>query len=844
MHKITFTCIVALGSIIYLNCAHSSTWQKVLSIEEAKKKGYTTCTRSRDFFDPCVVVERGTGFISGPKSVNLYPNGGNDTNCRYLQGWGLHYIESQIKSKYVISPCGANKSKIFDYKNQADLKSQFKKCQEGLDTNTFIKSKEVDKSPHVMFKNEICVYQRTTCFSSGIRNKDKGALRCVDAPLQPGPNPMCPIPSLGDIGIKFVPFKGATLQDPKIRVIIGDSGTKKCSDGVIISKSATCADGSLGIPNHTVIEDISAPRDGTKKTINVVYPHTKKQYTFSAKLEENSICGSCEITSTEEAPCDRKCFHLSMDKDAVPRIGAQKKLIFNHKFYGSYAIGNVSSPSYISFPETWNKKIWFIKPKMDQYHRMILKCKCTNGSIVRVGEVCNDQSQPNCSEYDHNPNGNIICVANWKNSPAKYAIYTKSQVISGYNQKIIASDAAMNLIIAKSNKDANTRNASTTSINKQMYKYPVDVMSLNSLTQPELDSIKYLDTNIKTPNDLQFSAIDPTTKIQITKRYEQLDFAPEIYPSEVYFRSINLNPTHYEALDVLNTDINTIQKAYMRRSQYLHAGSLRPVNQIASGYENNFIYCTNTDKNGKCITVNQNFGKFIRPENPLDQDLCISATTGKRFPEITFTSDASFIVNNTTNKCDFVRFKATGGGESGNLKGKLSHSGEAGGYAEALFYTNWKSGDKYFKLSVGQGGNVQGKSGSSTSISQCSDVSMTQNCKMILQANGGGSKPTNQATGVILDDINALEGVIQSGGGKQYINTNGNSGYSLPYQGPNISIIKPWSDSGSCGTQISRSKFGIIKSQNGGGGCVNLSRNIWQPGGDGKIKVTCEQWTQ
>ncbi|MBQ4874505.1 MAG: hypothetical protein HRK26_00120 [Rickettsiaceae bacterium H1] len=312
--------------------------------------------------------------------------------------------------------------------------------------------------------------------------------------------------------------------------------------------------------------------------------------------------------------------------------------------------------------------------------------------------------------------------------------------------------------------------------------------------------------------------------------------------------NVNTKDTKQHILDtvILNPDHTVYIRPDMNdREKFKYETSLIRVGNETTPYV--------TLEGNHPILLSDQEKKDMRLTDPYMKGLCFPKPG---YVDITDTTQDHYeVIDFVNNKCDFVTIEAWGAGAVSNKDNVPYNSGSSGGYTKGTIHFK-KSDDKQtLKVKIGEGGAWATRDGGDTEVHLCRNNKT--DCTTLLTAKGGkrdmvATEKGYVATGKLFDTEflagnPGIEGISKSNpeplvpmpkklpfpnvhdNGKAVKYPEEKNGY-VNFSNTNCSSVQ--------GTYLSADYTKIP----GMGGCLSLIKHVNQRGGNGLVRVTCEQW--
>ncbi len=637
-------------------------------------------------------------------------------------------------------------------------------------------------------------------------------LGCYLLPLPPPPPPFCDVFQT-QTNIRIVPVKESSFFSPKIKIIVGLDGKKRHNNNSLDEDESSNYKSMI----------LSLNSNGTSKGIERL-SFGDTEYMFEAKKRENQICGLYYKDSKFE-PYSSVCFDIpKMNK---PIINSYPDDIANILKKGENIVVQATVNGYNnnkSFNLFYTKsgilhndtKLKLIRPKINDEHFFERELLCYNslgkyvkGVFTEESVKCPDGYKNEKIAYKEDPKGRVLCISEEEIS---------EYMLNRGNRIFRFAEIGRAFIPHQYNSITNEWEVNYSTIPNNLF--------IEDTPQDEIDIIQNIGANL--------FVIYPTKKGgHYNAKYKQVEsFARlENFPEKTRNNFIATHLSKSEALkyNIIDGSIAIVITNFVNIEDNTAFFLTREEQEKAQ------YIPTDPNLRGLCIH-DFPFQVFDDPnKNQLDNDL---DNSGNFF---------------NAQECDFVTIEAWGGGASGHIdtleksKHGKSFSGASGGYTKGTIKI--KPDQHILKMEIGSGGNIPNKAGQTTKVYLCDNNK--ENCDTLLSANGGRSNREeakeidlnnkdqfNRKLVLFVDTFPGLQG-------KYEISDKKNPDVAQPriteknLPGGYInwkSTLCSQSDSMNEVTSV------IPSTETGQGGCVSKEKNLWQPGSNGKVKITCEIW--
>lgn len=650
------------------------------------------------------------------------------------------------------------------------------------------------------------------CSTSLMPNPELG---CFNIPMGPPPPPFCDH-FQQPATIKMLPVVSNSFFNPVIKIMVGIGNQKRCDDGTIIDLNSGCIDGSDGVLNGYIPLELGINADGSSKGRRSIL-YDGKNYSFEAQKEDNRICGLYYgVDGASATPISSACYNIPKAKkpeivnapaNIDTLLSTDSGIVVSVKVEG-YNGGTPFDLHYGSAGGVLHAptKLKLIRPEIDANTRVfnyLPICYSESGAFVN-GTV--GSSGVNCPsgynhsvklEYKEDSAGKVLCI---------------SEQEAGLNEYMVARDHNQIFRIKELGRAFIPHKYSSNKWEVDYSSY-MGHMLIEGNTQERIDKIKNIGSNL--------FFIYPDGATGYSAKYTKLEVVQKTsdIPSDIR-GAVNTR--------IFNEDQARKYGIEDGSGSYTVA-STNFVNII----DNRAFFLTSTEENN---------GQYIAVD-PYLRGLCLPNFAYRVYTDITTDEmfDAKF------HKCDFVTVEAWGGGAASHIFSGGAFSGASGGYTKGTVkITNPKN---KLKLKIGKGGEISNQPGEVTKVYLCNEDDT--NCAILLSANGGKSSAV-AADVTDLDDSN----IFDSDKVLYVEHMPGRSGEHSTVDSLNPNVAQPmrllngdnghyasWMDTNCAdSSKISGTDIADRSDIAGMGGCIFVSSNVWQPGANGQVKLTCEVW--
>ncbi len=673
----------------------------------------------------------------------------------------------------------------------------------------------------------ICAQRVLADCRTPMRGFGEPLLGCFKLPLGPPPPPFCdtfePLPQ-----IKIVPLANNNRFDPKIKVMVGLGDNKKCDNNIIVNLNTSCADGSIGEIHGYKSMTLGIRPDGTSHGLQSL-SYNGVNYFFEAKKDGERICGLYYgNNSNSKNIITSVCYDLPNTPKPIilnQRQDIEKLLSLNNNIFIDVITEgyNNNKPFKLQYSITnggvlhQDTKLKLIRPQLDENHLFKYSALCydengnsTSGTVDAEGIKCPEKYKTNVKlKYSENKNGTVLCISEEEAGLKEY-------MVSRNGNKVFKIKELGKAFIPHS------YDISSGTWLKDYRKNNSNV-SIENSNQVFLDKIKIAAANIFT--------LYPHKNVNYNAKYKNIEIISSAYNIPIELRN------------QLNTFTITANEA-------MRYGIGNSTTQVV---KTNFV--NSIDNTAFFLTKDEEDKGQYMPLDPYMRNLCIS-----NFSYVDYTNtrqEEFFTPASSLHNCDFISIEAWGGGAASHIfsdpndpltsqHGK-SFSGASGGYTKGIISVD--QNNNTLKMKIGDGGNDINRAGNDTIVYLCDNNK--NNCTILLTAHGAQDFRTKaDALDLNSNNIDNTKVMFTENypgqSGKYETGKQNNPDIPEPIMNPDGikgSYIE-WRNS-NCydSSKIDSNNVAVPSDVAGMGGCVYRDANIWQPGAPGKVRLTCEKWS-
>ena len=699
-------------------------------------------------------------------------------------------------------------TKVKAYKGCCDI-SQSRKADKEVTVEGIMRCKEGSMA---------CICAKRVLASCETDLHPNPGLGCINIPSGPSPPPFYNH-FVQSPEVKIVPVRDSSFFSPAIKVMVGSGDKKRCDNGAIIDINANCIDNSTGVLSGYSTNVLRLNYDGSsigRKSL----AYNGKQYFFEAKKRDDQICGlyygnDGSVTKAVSSVCydipkPAKPEIINYPPNIVSLLQSNSRIDISTRINGYN--GNQPFNLYYNgvgvLHNDTKLKLKRLKMGNDHFFEVKFLCKNSSGNSV-VGSVVNGNiscplgyDKGVVMRYKENPNSRVLCISEEESGVNEYMLVRGNEIFK-------ITELGKGFIPHKYYSYAN--------------KWLIDYSKYNSNMLIEHEDQALLD-KIKNTGANLFSIHADSTGYYNAK-YKKLEIVSRLsdVPDDV---RAYVNRIVFDAEDAKRYNM------YNGSTQY----TVTTTNFINSINNKAFFLTKDEEDQSRYL-----------PLDPYRRGLCITDFAYQDYTNI----GAEEFFDAKLQKCEFVTVEAWGGGAAGHIFADLndpltsihgqSFSGSSGGYTKGTIkIENIKN---ILKIKIGKGGDASNKAGELTEVHLCN--SDKSNCTKLLSANGGEAF-RGKAQAIDFNDINYFDKNTILHADK----FSGNIGQYETTSKPNPDVPEPiiLPNSKKQGNYIAWNKTfcysGTVNAARapGSGGCVSRANGIWQPGADGRIRVTCERW--